>query len=155
MGLLIRILSPGKIREAYLREAVEQARLALQRQLQASGGRVELVEVEDSPDNWPVERALALEAERLRGKLKSGDFVVALDLDGRWPKLNSQGSLQPELARWQAQAQQETIVFLIGGSNGLAPDLKQQAQVRLCLSRLTFTHQMARLILLDLLGKAR
>ena len=52
MGLLIRILSPGKIREAYLREAVEQARLALQRQLQASGGRVELVEVEDSPDNW-------------------------------------------------------------------------------------------------------
>ena len=144
----IRIISPGKIREGYLREAVESARQALSRQIP-----VELVEVEDSPDQWPVDRSLAAEAERMRSRLKPLDLIVALDLAGQWPKPDARGSLRPLLQRWREQAQGD-LVFLIGGSNGLDPQLLKQAQARICLSRLTFTHQMARLILLDLLARA-
>jgi 23S rRNA (pseudouridine1915-N3)-methyltransferase len=144
----IRIISPGKIREGYLCEAVETARQALCRHVP-----VELVEVEDSPDQLPVDRALAVEADRMRARLKPLDLIVALDLAGQWPKPDARGSLNPVLRRWREQAQGD-LVFLIGGSNGLDPQLLKQAQARICLSRLTFTHQMARLILLDLLERS-
>ncbi len=131
-----------------MRDAVESARQSLNRL-----APVELVEVEDSPDSWPVERALAAEAERMRAKLKPQDTLIALDLAGQWVKPDAQGSLRPALERWRDLAQGD-LVFLIGGSNGLDPQLLKRAQARICLSRLTFTHQMARLILLDLLERS-
>ena len=144
----IRIIAPGKIREPYLQQAVEQARKRL-------AGRISLsiVEVPDSPDNWPVDRALQAEAGQINRHILPGDFVILLDLDGQWPKPDSEGTLRPLLAAWQNRAQGD-LVFIIGGSNGIAPILKQRSQSRICLSKLTFTHQLARLILLDLLDRA-
>ena len=144
----IRILSPGRVREPYLRDAIEAVRRDLARVCP-----VELIEVEDSPDNWPVEKALAAEAERLRARLRAGDFIIALDLAGQWVKPDSEGTIRPQLERWRGQAQGD-LVFLIGGSNGLAPDLLRSCRERILLSRMTFTHQMARLILLEILANA-
>ena len=89
----------------------------------------------------------------MQAKLKPQDLIIALDLAGQWAKPDSRGTLRPILQRWLDQAQGD-LVFLIGGSNGLDPQLLRLAQARICLSRLTFTHQMARLILLDLLERA-
>ena len=144
----IRIISPGRVREPYLRDAIEAARRDLARHCP-----VELIEVEDSPDNWPVEKALAAEAERLRGRLRPGDFIVALDLAGQWIKPDSEGAIRPQLERWRSKAQGD-LVFLIGGSNGLATDLLRSCHERILLSQMTFTHQMARLILLEILANA-
>lgn len=144
----IRILSPGRVREPYLRDAIEAARRDLARHCP-----VELIEVEDSPDNWPVEKALAAEAERLRARLRPGDFIVALDLAGQWIKPDSEGAIRPQLERWRGQAQGD-LVFLIGASNGLATDLLRSCRERILLSQMTFTHQMARLILLEILANA-
>ncbi|MDD2533444.1 MAG: 23S rRNA (pseudouridine(1915)-N(3))-methyltransferase RlmH [Eubacteriales bacterium] len=151
----IRIISPGKIREKYLQDAVEIAQLNLQRNL-ATGDAIEIIEVEDSPDTWPVDRAMQMEAERIRARLLPGDYLIALDLAGHWPKQDKRGTLAPDLARWLGDAREYTsnLVFMIGGSNGLAPELKRQARQRICLSQMTYTHQMARLILLDLLNQA-
>ena len=95
----IRILSPGRVREPYLRDAIEAARRDLVRHCP-----VELIEVEDSPDNWPVEKALTVEAERIRARLRPGDFIVALDLAGQWVKPDSEGTIRPQLERWRSQA---------------------------------------------------
>ncbi len=146
--LKIRIVSPGKIREPYLREAVEKAARELSRSFE-----VEICEVEDSPDNWPVEKALAAEAQRIRAHLKANDYLVALDLEGQWIKPDSQGTLRTKLNTWREQIQGD-LVLLIGGSNGLDTNLLAQTRERICLSKMTFTHQMARLLLLELLVKA-
>ena len=82
-----------------------------------------------------------------------GDFIVALDLAGQWVKPDSEGTIRPQLERWRSQAQGD-LVFLIGGSNGLAPDLLRSCRERILLSQMTFTHQMARLILLEILANA-
>jgi len=144
----IRIISPGRVREPYLRDAIEAMRRDLARHCP-----VELIEVEDSPDNWPVEKALTVEAERIRARLRPGDYIVALDLAGQWVKPDSEGTIRPQLERWRSQAQGD-LVFLIGASNGLAPDLLRSCRERILLSQMTFTHQMARLILLEILVKA-
>lgn len=96
---------------------------------------------------------MAAEADRIRLRLKPYDTIIALDLGGQWIKPDKLGTMRPALQRWREQAQGD-LVFLIGGSNGLDPALLQQAHARICLSRMTFTHQMARLILLDLLDRA-
>jgi len=144
----IRIISPGRVREPYLRDAIEAARRDLARHCP-----VELIEVEDSPDNWPVEKALTAEAERIRARLRSNDFLIALDLAGQWVKPDTKGTIRPQIERWCDQAQGD-LVFLIGGSNGLAPDLLRSCRERILLSQMTFTHQMARLILLEILANA-
>lgn len=144
----IRIISPGRIREPFLRDAIETARRDLANQCS-----VEIIEVEDSPDNWPVAKALAAEAERIRARLRPGDYLVALDLAGQWVKPDPEGAIRPQLERWYDQAQGD-LVFLIGGSNGLAPDLLAHCRERILLSKMTFTHQMARLILLEILANA-
>jgi len=144
----IRIISPGRVREPYLRDAIEAMRRDLARHCP-----VELIEVEDSPDNWPVEKALTVEAERIRARLRPGDYIVALDLAGQWVKPDSEGTIRPQLERWRSQAQGD-LVFLIGASNGLAPDLLRSCRERILLSQMTFTHQMARLILLEILANA-
>lgn len=144
----IRIISPGRVREPYLRDAIETARRDLARHCPS-----ELIEVEDSPDNWPVEKALAAEAERIRGRLHPSDFLVALDLAGQWVKPDTEGTIRPQFEHWRSQAQGD-LVILIGGSNGLAPDLLSRCRERILLSKMTFTHQMARLILLEILANA-
>ena len=144
----IRILSPGRVRESYLRDAIEAARRDLARHCP-----VDLVEVEDSPDTWPVERALTAEADRIRSRLRPNDYLIALDLAGQWVKPDREGTIRPQLERWRSQAQGD-LVFLIGGSNGLAPDLLRSCRERILLSQMTFTHQMARLILLEILANA-
>ena len=134
------ILSPGKVREAWIQDGITEYVKRLGRYCQ-----VVLQQVEDCPDTWPADKAVAEEGRRLLSRISAKDWVVALDLRGSQPD-----SL--ELAEWLPrwfQAGGSSVVFVIGGSNGLAPAVLERAQERLCLSRMTFTHQMTRLLLLE------
>lgn len=145
-GLLLKkpvrliILAPGKVRESWLQSGIDEYIRRLSRYAQ-----IVLQTVDDVPDTWPTAKALEEEGRRLLSRLRPQSFVVALDLAGNQPD-------SPELARllpdWLSQGGSE-VVFVIGGSNGLAPAILQRAQARLCLSRMTFTHQMTRLLLLE------
>jgi len=134
------ILSPGKIREPWLQAGVDEYIRRLSRYAQVS-----IQTVDDVPDSWPISKALEEEGRRMLSKLRPQSFVVALDLKGQQPDSLELAKLLPE---WLRQGGSE-VVFVIGGSNGLAPEIVQRAQARLCLSRMTFTHQMTRLLLLE------
>jgi 23S rRNA (pseudouridine1915-N3)-methyltransferase len=136
----LQILSPGKVREPWLQAGIDEYVKRLGRYCQ-----VRLVTVDDAPDSWPVEKAKDEEARRLLGRLKPQSFVVALDLAG---EMTDSPGLARRLEGWLRDGGSE-VVFVIGGSNGLAPLILERAQVRLCLSPMTFTHQMTRLILLE------
>lgn len=134
------VLSPGKVREKWLQNGIDEYIRRLGRYCQIS-----MLTVDDVPDSWPIAKALDEEGRRLLAKIRPQSFVIALDLRGA--QLDS-----PELSRllpdWFQEGGSE-ICFVIGGSNGLAPSVLERSQARLCLSRMTFTHQMTRLILLE------
>jgi 23S rRNA (pseudouridine1915-N3)-methyltransferase len=134
------ILSPGKVRETWLQAGIDEYVQRLSRYCQ-----VILHVVEDVPDSWPIAKALEEEGRRLMAKLRPQSFVVALDLAGLQPDSPGLAKLLPE---WLEKGGSE-VVFVIGGSNGLSSAVLARAQVRLSLSRLTLTHQMARLFLLE------
>ena len=89
------------------------------------------------------------EGELILRQLQPQDTVVLLDEHGR--ELRS-----VELARWlqQKQATARRLVFVIGGPYGFSPDVYARAQEQLSLSRLTFSHQMIRLIFTEQLYRA-
>ena len=83
--------------------------------------------------------------ERILQKLPENAFVVALDIDGK--ALDSE-ELAAQMERWNVNGISH-LVFLIGGSLGLAPEVLARADYRLSFSRMTFPHQLMRVILLE------
>jgi len=102
-----------------------------------------------SRDGQPVGRLRALEAQRLRAALPEGAVLVALDERGRE---RSTAELAAELARWSADGR--PVGFLIGGADGLDPDLVASATAVLSLSRMTLPHALARVMLVEQLYRA-
>jgi len=92
---------------------------------------------------------MAREGERLLAAVQPADHVIVLDERGR--ELTTQ-----ELAAWLATRMQQgaDITFLIGGPDGLAPEVLARSNFRLALSRLTLPHALARVLLSEQLYRA-
>jgi 23S rRNA (pseudouridine1915-N3)-methyltransferase len=112
---------------------------------------MELVEVEVREASRASSAAVQLkdEAGRLREKLPAGSRVVVLDRSGKG--LTSE-ALARELDKWRTAARPVSLV--IGGSNGLAPDLVQSADLAWSLGPLTLPHELARVVVLEQVYRA-
>ena len=97
-----------------------------------------------------VEAALAREAEAIRGKLPASALLVAMCVEG---KLLSSEELSDFLERRAAQGASH-VVFVIGGSFGLHPSIKERAELRLSMSPMTFPHHLARVMVLEQIYRA-
>lgn len=143
----LRLVCVGKLSEAYWRQAAEDFAARLNRYLPLN--EIELKEQKAGKKADPryiCER----EGERILEKIPAQAYVVVLDERGR--TLTSE-ELAGQLDRHMVQGTAE-LVFVIGGAYGLSPAVKARADQILALSRLTFTHQMARLFLLEQLYRA-
>lgn len=96
-----------------------------------------------------AEAIKAIEAARLLEKVPAGSRLVALDEHG---KQVSTRELADLLARWLESGKETVLV--IGGADGLAPELLAQAEAKLALSRLTLPHAMARVLLAEQVYRA-
>lgn len=146
----LRIIAVGKVREKYLTLGIEEYRKRL-----AGVAPVEIVEVPDEPlpEPWSdalAERVRAVEGERIRKQIKSGSFVIALEIRGQ--ELSSE-ELAALLAK-QALNGYSDFTFIIGGASGLAHPVLQAADFRLSFGPMTFPHQLMRLMLVEQLYRA-
>lgn len=90
------------------------------------------------------------EGNRILDKVNQNAFACLLDIGG---KLLSSDDLAAQLGRWQDSGLKE-IVFIIGGARGVSPEVAARADFRVSLSFLTFTHEMARVVLIEQLYRA-
>ena len=141
----ITVLAVGKIKEKYFTGAVEEYAKRLSRFC-----RLELVEVPDEkmPDGAGRAQELQIrikEGERILQKLPGSSFVVALSIDGR---MLDSVELSRQMERWNVNGISH-ITFVIGGSLGLSPQVLERADMKLSFSKMTFPHQLMRVILLE------
>ena len=136
----LKVIAPGKIKEKWLTGGVDEYKKRLSKYCS-----VEIVEVQDSPDSLPVDAALAKEGELILSRIKDGEVVWVMDLHG---KLMTSEEISKALIE-DMERGGSSVTVVIGGSNGLAPDVVKRAQRRICLGNITLTHQMTRLILLE------
>jgi len=136
----------GKTREKYLEAGITEYAKRLARFVQ-----VEIVVLKSrSPESFPDTVFKQQEAQRLLDAVKPPSFIVALDARGK--ETDSPG-LARLVEEWEEEGVQ-TIYFLVGGHLGLHEDIVKKADLVLSLSRLTFTHEMSRFILLEQLYRA-
>lgn len=107
--------------------------------------RCEITEIRDAGIPEPE-----TEGKRILDKVNHSSFVCLLDVAGA--QVSSPG-LASELERWQIAGHKE-IAFIIGGANGVSQAVAERADYRLSLSFLTFTHEMARVVMLEQLYRA-
>lgn len=136
----LRIIAPGKIKEKWLIGGIDEYKKRLSKYCQ-----VEIIEVPDSPDSIPVDKALAKEGELILSKVNSGDMCWVMDLHG---KLLTSEELSEYMVK-DFEKGGSVLTIVIGGSNGLAPEVVKRADRRICLGNITLTHQMTRLIILE------
>lgn len=136
----IKVVAVGKIREKWLKDGIEEYKKRISKY-----ANIEIIEVSDSSDSIPIKTALNTEGERIISKIKNDKYVVALDLHG---EMYDSVSFSKELKK-MIEKGGSSITFVIGGSNGFSEAVLNCAKERICISKMTFTHQMTRLILLE------
>jgi 23S rRNA (pseudouridine1915-N3)-methyltransferase len=114
---------------------------------------VMVVEVKEEParSSAPADRIRALEAERIRKSFEPGDWRIALDERGT--ELRSE-DIATKLRAYSMDGSRAKLAFVIGGPDGLDPELVKEANERWSLSRLTLPHRLARLVLAEQLYRA-
>lgn len=139
----INIIAVGKIKEEYLREAIDEYKKRLTKF--CSLNIIEINESVAKVENIShIKKSLEEEGQAIVSKIKN-EYVIVLDLDG---KEHSTIELSEKIKNIALKGNSE-ITFIIGGSYGLNEDVKRKADLRLSFSKLTFPHQLFRLILLE------
>ena len=146
----VTILCVGKLKEKFYMDAAAEYAKRLSRYC-----KLELVELPEErlpedPSPAQIEAALLKEAAAIRAKLPAGAALVALCVEG---ELRSSEALARQMADWASQGVGQ-LVFLIGGSFGLHPSIKEAAKLRLSMSPMTFPHHLARVMVLEQIYRA-
>ena len=141
----ITILTVGKIKEKYLRDAIAEYSKRLSRY-----AKLEIIEVADekTPDNASetVETNIKnKEAERLLKYIRDDAYLITLEIKGK--QLTSE-ELAQKIDTLGVQGTSH-IIFVIGGSLGLGEEVLKRSNYALSFSKMTFPHQLMRLILLE------
>ena len=134
----------GRLKEKYWRDAATEYEKRLSR-----FGKWETIELPDLPE--PANSSPAIEeqikkkeGEAILARIRDGDIVVCLCIDGR-----QMDSVQLSAKLTELVDTGRRVVFVIGGSLGLSPEVVRRAQLRLSFSPMTFPHQLARIMLLE------
>lgn len=141
----ITILCVGKLKEKFMLSAVQEYQKRLSRYV-----RLEIFEVADekTPDSASEKEEIQIrdrEGERLFKHIKKDDYVIALAIDG---KMYDSVSFSRKIDRYGISGR-TNVVFIIGGSLGLSEDVLERADEKISFSKMTFPHQLMRVILLE------
>ncbi|EGO63881.1 23S rRNA (pseudouridine(1915)-N(3))-methyltransferase RlmH [Acetonema longum] len=146
----ISIVCVGKIKEKYLTAGIAEYTKRL-----TPYCRLDIIEVDeermpDNPSDAEKQQVLSREGDKLLKNIRAASYLVALDVYGK--QLSSE-ELSAKLDDLALKGQSD-ITFAIGGAFGIAPQVLAAAKERLSFSKMTFTHQMVRLLLAEQIYRA-
>lgn len=146
----ITILAVGRLGEKYLTDACAEYAKRLNAYCKLQIIEVPEFRLPERPSDTDIARGLQREGEAILARLPRSGAVAALCIEGK--EITSQ-ELAGTLDKWALEAK-GNVTFIIGGSWGLSDEVKRAAHLRLSLSRMTFPHQLARLMLLEQIYRA-
>ena len=146
----IKIVTVGKLKEKYLKDGIAEYSKRISR-----FAKLEMIELADekTPDKASElenQKILETEGARILSKVGERDFVVVLAIEG---KTFSSEDFSKQLEQASIKGY-STLTFIIGGSLGLAPIVKNRANLSVSFGRLTLPHQLMRLVLVEQIYRA-
>jgi len=128
---MIKIVCVGKIKEKFYRDAIEEYMKRLSKY-----HKINIIEVMDSN--------IKMEATEILKKIDTKDYIITMEIEGKELSSTELSSLIDKTF-----ITNPNITFIIGGSNGLDDEIKKLSNYKLSFSKLTFPHQLFRVILLE------
>ena len=150
MNMKIKIVTVGKLKEKYLKQAIDEYSKRLSRYCKLN--IIELAD-EQTPDNASEKDELIIkdkEGNKILSNIKDNMYVVTLDLKG---KMLSSEELSKFIDNCGVRGD-SNMCFVIGGSLGLSESVLKRANYSLCFSKMTFPHQLFRVMLLEQIYRA-
>ena len=140
---MIKIICVGKLKEQYSKEAVQEYEKRISKYTSIS-----IITVPDEGTD-DVEKNISREEESVMKHINPKDYIISLDIDGK--EVSS-----PEFAEKidKIFLENSNITFVIGGSYGLSQHIKDMSNYRLSFSKMTFPHQLFRVMLLEQIYRA-
>lgn len=132
---MIKIICVGKLKEKFLKEACHEYIKRIRKY-----HKFEIIELDDNN----TERSLEIERDNILNKIKKNEYIITLDINGQ-----QVDTLELSTLIDKTLINYPTITFIIGGSNGIHQDIKSISNIKLSFSKLTFPHQLFRVLLLE------
>jgi 23S rRNA (pseudouridine1915-N3)-methyltransferase len=140
---MIKIITVGQLKEKYLKDAIAEYEKRIKKYT-----NIEIIEVKDE-GLVEEQKALKLEAEKINKYLNDKEYIVTLEIEGK--QLSSTEFAKKMDSIFQINS---NITFIIGGSYGLSDDIKKKSNLALSFSKMTFPHQLFRVLLLEQIYRA-
>ena len=146
----ITIVAAGKIKEKYLSMGIAEFMKRLTPFATVKFSEISEEKMKENPSAAEKQKTLENEGERLLKQVPAGSYLIVLDVYGKQASSEELAARIDELAL----AGKSNITFLIGGAFGLSEAVRAAADEKLSFSRMTFTHQMVRLLLVEQIYRA-
>lgn len=140
---MIKIICIGKLKEKYLKAAIEEYEKRLKKYT-----TIQIIELQDEAF-YDVERIKSMEGEKIEKYIHQKDYVITLEIEGT--QLTSENFAEK---LQNIYLENSNIDFIIGGSYGLSDNIKNRSNLKLSFSKMTFPHQLFRVILLEQIYRA-
>lgn len=143
----IKIIAPGKIKEKFLKDGIDEFMKRL-----TPYASVEIIEITPAEikDENLIERALDEEGEKILAHIKPQSYVITMEING---KQFSSEEFAQKIEGLTNDGENE-IIFVIGSSCGISKNVSARANLKMSMSKMTFLHQFARLILVEQIYRA-
>ena len=140
---MIKIITVGSLKERYLKEAIEEYQKRIKKYTD-----IEIIEVKDEGLLSPMQ-AMEKESEKIKKHISEKEYIITLEIEGK--QFTSE-----EFSRKIEDIQMinSNITFIIGGSYGIDQSIKEKSKMHLSFSKMTFPHQLFRVLLLEQIYRA-
>lgn len=140
---MIKIITVGSLKELYLKDAIAEYLKRIKKYT-----NIEMIELKDEGIVEP-KKALQLEEERIIKQINDKDYIITLEIEGK-----ELSSVEFADKMNHIMIENSNILFIIGGSYGLSDTIKERANFHLSFSKMTFPHQLFRVLLLEQIYRA-
>ncbi len=141
----VSIICVGRLKEAYWRDACGEYVKRMSRYADFSIIEVDEEKLPESPSQPQIDNTLKKEGERILARIPKGAQIAAMCIEGKLYSSEQLAQLMEENASFGSGS----IAFIIGGSWGLSDEVKRAAQIKMSMSKMTFPHQLARVMLCE------
>ena len=148
--LKITLITVGRLKEQYLRDAVKEYEKRLSTLCSLKNVEIDAAKLPDNPNDSQISAALENESTKIIASIPSGAYVIPMCIEGKQIDSVELSTKFQNLA----VSGNGNICFIIGGSYGLSDNVKQLANFKLSMSKMTFPHQLARVMLLEQIYRA-
>lgn len=139
---MLKIICVGKIKEKYLQDAIKDYQKRISKYT-----KIEIIELQEE-NQKEIPKCIELEGNKILNQIKEKDYVITLEVEGN---ILTSLEFSKNIEKKEGIG---NIIFVIGGSYGISDDVKRRSNQKISFSKLTFPHQLFRVILLEQIYRA-